>query len=97
MYAALKRIGTLLDLMGPDLTPGQIEATTNDFFRSLGLEGEHDKRALDLAAVVLAQFHGIDPADVPPDDVSLAMFGIMLGLLLAEATGWEPPMPDSGA
>ena len=95
MYHALQRIGTLLDVLAPDLTPEQIQDATSNFYRSLGLDGEYDKRALDLASTVMAHLRGIEVDDVPPDDVSVAMLGVMLGLLLAEATGWEPPIPDA--
>jgi hypothetical protein len=68
-----------------------IEAATN-FSQSLGLEHEHDRRAYWLVRTVMAEFQDGDPADLASNEVHAGVLGLTLGLMLAQATGWDPPM-----
>ena len=92
---AISRIGTWLGLLRPGQSADERQAATDAFFRSLGLEGEYDNRAVPLARTVLAHNSGQQPDDIEDDHVMVCVVGITLGLLLAEATGWEPPIPEA--
>lgn len=89
---ALSRIGTMMDLIPPGASPDEVHESAESFYRALGLDGEQDQRALNLVSAVLAHLREIDPSQVPYEDVSGAILGMMLGLLLAQGTGWEPPL-----
>lgn len=89
---AMKRIGTMMDLIPPNAPPDDVHEITENFYRALGLDGEEDERAVSLVAAVLAHLRMIAPSEVPPEDVMSTVLGMMLGLLLAQGTGWEAPI-----
>jgi hypothetical protein len=72
--------------------PAQSEQAADNFFRSLGLDGENDSRAYGLAHALMAHVRSVEPAAIPNAEVRAAVFGLTLGLMLAQATGWEAPM-----
>jgi len=59
------------------------------------MEDEADPRLQNLCATVLADRLGVAKGDVPSHHVHAAMVGVELGLLLAQATGWDPPIPEA--
>jgi hypothetical protein len=94
-HHATDRIGRLLAVIPPGSSEEEVQEATSNFYRALGLEGECDSRALGLTRVVMAHLRRIEPDDVPEHDVSGGVLGIMLGLLLAQGTGWDPPLRES--
>ena len=72
--------------------PDDRHESAANFFAGLGLD---DQRAEVLAAVAQGYLQGIEPSDVPTDEVSQTVIGMMLGLLLAQGSGWEAPIPQS--
>jgi hypothetical protein len=88
---ALQRHKDLHDvtMAGPG---GDFHAISDRFHQSLGLGGENDPRAYALARSTLA---ALSETPVHPHHVHAAVVGITLGLLLAEATDWQPPLAGS--
>jgi hypothetical protein len=74
--------------------PAQSEQAADNFFRSLGLDDESDSRAYSLARTLMAHARSVDSDAIPADEIAAGVFGLTLGLMLAQATGWEPPMPS---
>jgi hypothetical protein len=89
---ALNRIGTMMDLIPPTSPRDDVYEIAENFYRALGLDGEEDERAVRLVEAVLAHLRMIAPSEVPPEDVTSTVLGMMLGLLLAQGTGWEAPI-----
>lgn len=77
--------------MGESRSPDQDEQAATSFYRALGLEGAGDPRVMTLILMWLGRLRG-DVETVSDDDVRLAEFGVMLGLLLAQGTDWEAPI-----
>lgn len=92
---ALERVARITSLVPVNAADHEVQEAADNFWRALGLDGDWDDRAVRATRVALGHLHQIEPEDVPPDDVSAAMLGIMLGLLLAQGTGWEPPLVES--
>lgn len=84
---------TLLDVSASgdpdDPTPG------DSFSRSLGLDGTQDLRVLSVVATLIGRAHGVDQLNAPKDEVRAGVLGVVLGLLLAQGTGWNPPIPEA--
>jgi hypothetical protein len=91
----LERIARITTLVPPNASSTDVQEAADNFYRALGLDVDWDDRAVRATRVALGHLRQIEPEDVPPDDVSAAMFGIMFGLLLAQGTGWEPPLVES--
>jgi hypothetical protein len=91
----LERVVRITALIPFDASSADVQEVADNFYRALGLDGDWDDRAVRATRVALGHLREIEPEDVPPDDVSAAMLGIMLGLLLAQGTGWEPPLIES--
>jgi hypothetical protein len=89
---AMKRLGGWLDVVNGSETPEELREATDNFCRAFGLEEENDERSIRLSRAVLATLRHVHVDDVPDEDVSLAVFGISLGLVLAEQSGWDPPI-----
>jgi len=88
-----QRIDALLAVIKRGASPGEVQESTSNFYRALGLDGEYDARALYASALVMGHLRRIDPDKIPPEEVSVAVLGmVLLGLLLAEGTGWEAPI-----
>lgn len=69
-----------------------MQEAADNFFRSLGLDAENDWRPHSLLQTMLARFRHMEPDTIEEDEIVVGVFGITLGLLLAQATGWEPPL-----
>jgi hypothetical protein len=93
-----QRHGDMIDVSTPagETPETAMEASTN-FCRSLGLDNENDPRAYWLLRTVMAEFRGVVPDALPSGEVHAGVLGLQLGLMLAQATSWEPPMPRSSA
>jgi hypothetical protein len=86
----LNRIGTFLDV-ADSADAGHREAGDN-FCRALGLDGERDERVWNLAQTVIAHLRGVELDSLGYSDIQAGNLGVTFGLLLAQATGWSPPM-----
>jgi hypothetical protein len=88
---AVNRVGTFLDVGAGPARQDPREAA-DSFFRALGLDGERDKRAYGLGVTVFAHLRGVAEDALTQAEADATVCGITLGLLLARATGWEPPI-----
>ena len=81
-------------------SPGEtVEAwqkSSDNVAHSLGLEGEEDHRAFELVSFMLGELREMSPEAIPEQHLYAGVVGIWLGLSLARATGWEPPMHPGG-
>lgn len=82
----------MMRLIAPGSEPDAVHTSTDSFYRALGLDGEEDRRCLGLVVAVLANLRDTDTSEVPHEDVSRTVLGVMLGLLIAQGTGWQPPI-----
>ena len=67
-------------------------AATDNFFRSMGLEGQADERANATTRAIVGALQGIGPEEVDTKEAGVGIVGVTIGLLLAQATGWNPPI-----
>ena len=81
-------------------TPGETveawQASSDNVAHSLGLDGEDDRRAFELVSFMLGELREMDPESIPEQHLYAGVVGLWLGLSLARATGWEPPMQPDG-
>jgi hypothetical protein len=89
--AVVTRITTFLRA-----TPtGQQQPDMDSFCQSVGQRGQRDKRVWDLGVALVALDNNTSgTANLPEREVRAHVQGITTGLLLAQAAGWEPPIPE---
>ena len=89
---ATDRHAAWLKVSRTESSRGARREAAHNFARSLGLDQVDDPRAYDLVRAMLAHLSRTDPTRIATDHVNAGMTGLTLGLLLAQATGWEPPI-----